>query len=102
METLTKDNFWNSVMENYPDSVGAFCKWIDEYKASIYWDDWADIKFHHLPGPMQFGILLHYFKQIGGCYFELDVFNDDWREVIESAFAIEEQKFQDGVTNDPF
>lgn len=98
MENLTKEYFWNPLMIKCPDSVKEFCQWIDEYKKSVDWDElfgnnaplkirsWAKIKFHDIPGPMQFGILLHYFRERGGCYFEVDIFNDDWKEVIEQEF----------------
>ena len=77
-EGLTKENFWNEMMEKYPEQMKSFCKYIDDYKES---NDWQALfndgyiygchpktptdpimkttkapKFHDLPLAMQMGI----------------------------------------------
>lgn len=37
-ESLTKENFWNAIMEQFPKSTKLFCDWIDQYKESVGWD----------------------------------------------------------------
>lgn len=37
MEKLTKENFWNDLMEKYPEEMKQFCAWIDEYKERVDW-----------------------------------------------------------------
>lgn len=37
MENLNKENFWNAMHEKYPNAMGEFCKWIDEYKETVGW-----------------------------------------------------------------
>ena len=71
MENLNKENFWNEMHEKYPNSMDAFCKWIDNYKKIVNWNvlfnsdsEWQDAngrnapapKFHDLPLAMQVGI----------------------------------------------
>lgn len=63
MKGLTKENFFNRMMEQYPITMNRFCGWIDEEKKSI---DWAnifkeDLKFHDLPLQLQIGILSKFF-----------------------------------------
>lgn len=79
MESLTKENFFNELTEQYPNAMVQFKDWIDKYKDDHNWDvlfgDWAllnaemnrdalcgDIveapKFHEIPYEMQVGILL--------------------------------------------
>ncbi len=66
--SLTKENFWNLLMEDCPDSVKAFCDWVDEYKKRVNWDslfdggrtDGKDIKFHDLPISLQIGVIVQF------------------------------------------
>lgn len=67
MDTLTKDNFWNQMMDLYPGEMGVFCKWIDEYKERVDWLDLfsapnpkLSIKYHEIPVAMQFGIFMQF------------------------------------------
>ena len=75
MESLTKENFWNSVYEKYTPQVQQFCDWIDEYKKRMDWNmlfnsdsDYQNAqgknapapKYHDLPIAMQAGIFLQY------------------------------------------
>lgn len=63
MESLTKQNFWNDLMEKYPDEVVKFCRWIDEYKDKHAWVllfSGDQIKYHDLPIAMQIGIFTQY------------------------------------------
>lgn len=41
-EPLTKENFWNGMMEKYPAAMQKFCKWIDEYKIREPWEQLFD------------------------------------------------------------
>lgn len=82
MENLNKENFWNKLRERFPDAVDFFCKWIDDYKKEVGWNDLFNSnsdyqnadgknaqapKFHDLPFEMQNGILAR---------FELELFNN--------------------------
>lgn len=76
---LTKENFFNEMMEQYPNAMKLFCEWIDEYKKTINWNklfndsysrtnvqrasngeichiDFSAPKFHEIPYDMQVGI----------------------------------------------
>lgn len=85
METLTKENFWNSLMDKYSGPLNEFRTWLDSYKKSVNWDDlfankkifqrehyWADIKFHNLPADMQFGIILRYMNEKEGRELQIE------------------------------
>ena len=104
-QPLTKENFWNRMMELYPNETKKFCLWIDEYKEAVNWkglfNDGAtgykegsafkhkldSPKFHDLPHAMQQGIWLEYVCQRGGCQFEIeDFFEYDLAEDIEGMF----------------
>lgn len=75
MENLSKENFWDELMKEYPEAVDHFCKWIDEYKKEVNWDVLFSVhcsaayqvKFHDLPFDMQNGIIARY---------ELELFNN--------------------------
>jgi hypothetical protein len=92
-ETLTKENFWNGMMEKYPKATKSFCDWIDEYKKAVNWDklfnphyntsnirragngeitsiDYSAPKYHDLPYAMQYGIWIEYCRQHLSDYFE--------------------------------
>lgn len=73
-EGLTKENFWNEMKQKYPDTMAHFCRWIDEYKKEIQFNELflngirveqCRIKFHDLPYAMQLGIWLEYVSQSG-------------------------------------
>lgn len=61
-DSLTKQNFWNDLMRNYPEAVEHFCNWIDEYKKEVGWGKLfaPGIKFHDLPFEMQNGIIARF------------------------------------------
>lgn len=78
-EPLTKENFWNGMMEMYPKAMENFCTWIDEYKKAVNWDKLFPrprdprihgIKFHDLPYAMQNGIWIEYCRQTLHKFFE--------------------------------
>lgn len=88
-ENLTKENFWNEMQEKYPQSMAVFCVWIDEYKKENNWNDlfgndqitqrkeyWADIKFHHLPIAMQYGIWQQFVEHNGHKQFSTELIGD--------------------------
>jgi hypothetical protein len=84
-QTLTKENFWNEMMEKYPKAAKSFCEWIDEYKKAVGWnglfresnsrDENGDIvggtkKYHELPYAMQYGIWIEFCRQNLHQFFE--------------------------------
>jgi hypothetical protein len=81
-KTLTKENFWDAIMELYPKSTTLFCKWIDEYKEAVSWnklfkanEDTIQIhsstyKFHEIPYAMQQGIWIAFVDDNLEKYFE--------------------------------
>jgi hypothetical protein len=62
VKNLTKENCFDALGEDSPDALAHFCKWIDEYKKEIGWNELfgPKIKFHHLPFEMQKGIIARY------------------------------------------
>jgi hypothetical protein len=70
MQNLNKDNFWTMMQNHYPDAMNVFCKWIDQYKIEVGWDELFNqagltdvdkpIKFHNIPFEMQNGILARF------------------------------------------
>lgn len=73
MEGLTKENFWNEMVEKYPLAMEKFSSWIDQYKKDNNWkalftnhdcecpsdyDSTIDLspKVHNLPLAFQVGI----------------------------------------------
>lgn len=72
MDNLNHENFWSKMHEENPHITDLFCKWIDEYKKRVGWNDLFNSnseyqnaagknakapKFHDLPIEMQLGIL---------------------------------------------
>lgn len=63
---MMDQQFWKDLFEKYPEVVGKFREWIDQYKVKHHWNDlfpykerehyFADIKFHNLPDAMQWGV----------------------------------------------
>lgn len=111
MENLNKENFWNALMEKYPKGVQAFCDWIDEYKHKNDWDRLFNAgieefsrgmmrgeivemgrtrapKYHDLPLAMQIGIYIEFMIDRGGCGWECNLMEIDWREEIEGMIKI--------------
>jgi hypothetical protein len=72
---LGKENFWNPMREKFPLAVEAFCKWIDEYKKIVDWENviGAKVKFHDLPYEMQMGIMNRYFIEMFASKEEYDL-----------------------------
>lgn len=94
-DTLTKENFWNGMMEKYPKATKEFCQWIDEYKKEVAWDVLFSTtdgfpKFHDIPHAMQQGIWIAFCKTTLDNYFEqpeyMVHFNWDLEEDIETVF----------------
>lgn len=67
-QPLTKNNFWNKMMEEFPNAMKLFCNWIDEYKKETDWNNLlgGDIKYHDLPYAMQQGVWISF------CYDQLN------------------------------
>jgi hypothetical protein len=100
-QTLTKENFFNEMMEKFPKAMKCFCDWIDEYKKAVNWDKLftanentdqihsSKYKFHEIPYAMQYGIWIEYCRQKLSNYFEQPEHisdNVDLREDIEMVF----------------
>lgn len=88
-ESLTKENFWNEIIQQYPNASKLFLEWINEYKKESDWNRilGSKVKFHDLPYAMQVGIWLEYLCNRGGCQFEIeDFFQFDLRTDIEETF----------------
>lgn len=94
MKNLSKENFWNKLQEKYPLGMKIFCDWIDEYKKRNNWDllfcnsylkarNLNQTKFHDIPYAMQIGIWIEFVCERGGCAFEVDLFEYDWRKEIK-------------------
>lgn len=82
-QPLTKENFWNEMMEKFPNATKLFCNWIDEYKEAVNWKQLFgyrkypphgfginEVKYHDLPHAMQQGIFIEFIRQKLGNYFE--------------------------------
>lgn len=100
--SLTKENFWNSMNEKYPEEMKQFCDWIDEYKKRIKWniifaDDSTSPngltvtapKYHELPIAMQIGIFMQFVIELKD-HKPMMSFNDEsmeaWGEEIHCWF----------------
>ena len=59
---LTKDNFWNSCTQKWPQATREFYDWLDAYKEAVEWVELfaARVKFHDLPRAMQMGIWIQF------------------------------------------
>jgi hypothetical protein len=88
-ESLTKENFWNEIIQKYPNASKVFLEWINEYKKQSNWGNVLGnkVKFHDLPYAMQAGVWLEYLCNRGGCQFEIqDFFQFDLATDIEETF----------------
>lgn len=81
---MNRSEFWDILSEKYPEEVGDFTHWCDEFKRRYNWfgifREGADtietplgtavihksIKIHDLPQAMQIGIFLQYTIEHGG------------------------------------
>jgi hypothetical protein len=98
-ENLTKENFWNEMKEKYPDAMAIFCDWIDRYKRAVDWDNLFNAglpdttgkmseapKYHQLPIHLQFGIWVCFIESRGGCSWDVDLLNYDFRDDVQGFF----------------
>lgn len=89
METLTKENFWNQMDEEYPVAMKKFKDWVNQYKEENNWiglfneqrhnDSNIDAvapKFHDLPTGMQIGIFNEWWVSQYESLTEKDLLND--------------------------
>ncbi len=117
MESLTKENFWNAIKEEYPVQMAQFCDWIDEYKKRVKWIELfnADLfsksdyrvagvkienmifkapKYHELPIAMQLGIFIQFTIESSKANF-LDASIDrpntmeEWAQCMRDWFRLE-------------
>lgn len=89
---MTKADFWDKIQSEYPEEMGEFLSWLEEYKRRENWSDifgetgqhnvfpsvgikWTDrIDFFNLPNAMQIGIFIQYTVEQGG----EDFFQPGW------------------------
>lgn len=103
MKGLTKENFFNPLMEKYPKAVQAFCDWIDGYKLAVDWRGmfreiptagWVHpqpVKFHDLPFEMQSGVIERFFDEKNLLMvISAEVYDDgiNWLWQIESQVSV--------------
>lgn len=90
--TLTKENFFNRMMESYPVACKRFCDWIDEYKKEA---DWSIlflhrrryIKYHDIPHAMQLGIFIAFIRDTTpGQDYVIDLMAFNFEDLIEEHF----------------
>lgn len=105
MESLTKDNFWNALMESHPKATKEFCDWIDDYKKEVDWKtlfytpnsvQHRDVKFHDVPIDMQLGIILWYLEMKEGETFNREQYIQYMRERITDFFIDREITLKNG------
>ncbi len=100
-QPLTKETFWNPMMEKYPLATAKFCEWIDEYKIAIGWKElfndgkaWAGgitiaPKYHDLPQEMQIGIWFAFTFSIDGFeWYSPSFYEDPLEKQIEEFLSI--------------
>lgn len=102
MESLTKENFWNELLEKYPEQMKVFCAWIDGYKKRVNWNklfnsdsDYQNYegknapapKYHDLPIAMQIGIFMQFLaEQNPDCMKDWLQFPNAIKECLETNF----------------
>ena len=101
-KTLTKEGFWNSMMERFPLSMKLFCKWIDDYKEAVKWTNLFNEhslesapvtikapKFHEIPYEMQQGIWICFCNNTLHKFYEQPEYNYrfDLEEDIKEVFS---------------
>ena len=76
IKVLTKENFWDEQIENFPISMGQFRQYIDQYKKDNNWDGLFNAgdrqlddhfiapKYHDLPYAMQVGIFFDWLYEV--------------------------------------
>lgn len=106
MESLTKENFWNAIQEQYPVEMKMFCDWIDEYKKRVQWNmlfkhlpgysggavGFKYPKYHDLPLAMQIGIFIQFTVESSKANFfdpsmQIPFTMDDWKECVRRWFT---------------
>lgn len=102
-KSLTKENFFNAIGEKYPDALALFCKWIDDYKKEVGWDElfgnnrkqFNRVKFHDIPFEMQVGIMGRFFEiYLKTFTSELDPNRE--RNVVDEYFMMLQNKIKEG------
>lgn len=106
-QPLTKENFWDATMKQFPKATKEFCQWIDKYKEAVNWNgifgehetrdtDTGKIvscgfapKFHNIPYAMQQGIWIEFVNQNLHQYFEQPEYSysGDLEEDIKTVFS---------------
>ncbi len=97
---LTKENFWDDIIEQYPVPTKMFCEWVDEYKKAVNWNAMfaanettmqlhsSKYKFHDLPYDMQVGIWIRFADDTLNQFFEQPEYSycGDLEEDIKTVF----------------
>ena len=102
---LTKEGFWDSMEQKYPQAAKEFYKWLDEYKKEVGWaglfgGDSDYPKFHHLPYAMQLGIFLAYMNRFEDADDTIQAmtkdreFIDDLEGMVDCFFDIREDEMK--------
>lgn len=99
-QPLTRENFWDDIMKQFPKSMNLFCNWIDEYKAAVHWNmlfgnqtyfrpKSAFVKFHSIPYAMQQGIWIEFVGKNLDNFFEQPeyTYSGDLAEDIKTVFS---------------
>lgn len=94
IQNLSKENFWNALMEKYPGAVDHFCKWIDDYKKEVGWNVLFGeaVKFHDLPFEMQNGILARYEMELFNSVNQYASVAGHYRHQVENIFRMLQRK----------
>lgn len=109
---LTKENFWNEMLQKYPNSTKLFCAWIDKYKEVVGWHNLFGAhqtrikgnivclgyapKFHDVPYDMQVGIWIRFAEDTLNDLFEQPEYTycgdlaEDIKKVFEEIDHLEE------------
>lgn len=107
---LTKENFFNSMTEKYPQTMTKFCAWVDQYKKDNFWsllfnDDVMKLgtkeehvapKYHELPLALQMGIFTEWVWSME----PEQSFLEEVKELMEEVFDDLEYPEQDEEDND--
>lgn len=93
MQNLSKDNYFDRLMQKYPKAMELFRMWVDRYKTTVDWktlfcDDKIiplsreNVKFHDLPYELQYGVILRFFAERGRLVFLPPAEAGEWFENI--------------------
>ncbi len=86
MENMNR-KFWIELAKKYPLGFKVFDNWLIKYQLEHDWyhmfrvkGDGKTIPFDELPLGMQIGIYIEFVTERGGCSWEVDLYEMDWKE----------------------